>query len=276
MKFGKIDAVQSLQELEDNEVSEMENQRPRVEAEPRKRRGGGVKTILVMLIILALGGVILYLLSLLNSKKYFLVPEGGELVVKKGMFLPFGEDVFKPSDPELARLYQPIDVPEELKHAKKLEFDDLPSLNRELAKYLIGRAERLIFSKDEKFYRKGKEYLDRVSRFDGLNPQQIDKIASLKADVDYLEAKRSYQQVEKILEDALRKFRKAQTFGSGRFRDAAEWIRKIENLLDAIKKAKAAVSGSGDENVAPVPPSVPEVPGHQPAGEKPAGKQQEI
>ena len=56
----------------------------------RSRKPGGAKFMMVVLIVLALICVILYLLSLLNSRKYYLVPEGEELVVKKGILFPVG------------------------------------------------------------------------------------------------------------------------------------------------------------------------------------------
>ncbi|RLB55368.1 MAG: hypothetical protein DRI34_10675 [Deltaproteobacteria bacterium] len=237
---------------------------------PRRKRGGGAKALFVLLVILALAGVIVYLLSLINSKRFFLVPEGGELVVKKGIFFPVGNELYRPTDPEQARLYQPIELPEQLRHAAALQFEDLPSLNRELAKYLIEHAERMVFSDDDKFYQRGRAYLERVSHLHGLDPQQIEKVKSLQADVDYLEAKRSYQGVEKILERALRKFRKAQAFGSGRFQDADVWIAKIGNLLDAIKRAKASAPAS-----APATGPAPETPPAAPAPQQPAPPSQQ-
>jgi len=46
---------------------------------------------------------------------------------------------------------------------------------------------------------------------------QVQQIQRITADVDYLEAKKVYQQVEKLLEDARRKFERAKTYGTGKF-----------------------------------------------------------
>lgn len=223
-------------------------------ARPRpKKRGSGAKVMFVILIVLALAGVIVYLLSLLNSKTFFLVPENGELVVKKGIFFPVGSEVYLPKDPEQAALYKPIDIPDALKHAGPIEFEDLPSLNREFAKYLIDLATKMVFAEDESQYTKGKGYLERVRKLHGLDPEQVDRVKSLRADVDYIEAKRAYLGVEKILESALRKFRQAETFGSGRFGDAKEWIDKIQTLMDAIRATKAGRVPDPVKGLVPAP-----------------------
>ncbi len=228
---------------------------------PRRKKGGGAKLLFISLVVLALAGIIVYLLSLLNSKTFFLVPEDGELVVKKGIFFPVGSELYQPPEPGLAALYAPIDLPDELKHAGPMEFDDLPSLNREFGKYLIGLATTLVFSDDEGQYKKGRAYLERVRKLHGLDPAQVDRVKSLRADVDYIEAKRAYLGVERTLERALKKFKQAETFGSGRFGDAGEWINKIETLLEAIRVTKAGVIKplpKAEIETIPVPSLTPE------------------
>lgn len=207
---------------------------------PRARKTGGAKFMMVMLIVLALTCVILYLLSLLNSKKYYLVPEGEELVVKKGILFPVGTELYQPTDPEMVGLYKSIVLPDDLRNKGELKFDDLPSLNREFAKQLIKLARQMIFSDDESRYRTGKSYLERTGRLQGLDATQLKALQALSADVDYLDAKRAYLGLETILEGALNKFQKAETFGTGEFRDAGEWVEKIQVLLEAIRFTKAS------------------------------------
>jgi hypothetical protein len=235
------------------EESSIEVPAPPPPPPPRARRGGGAKVMFVVLIVLALAGIIVYLLSLLNSKKFFLTPEGGELVVKKGIFFPVGSEIYQPKEPELAELYQPIEVPDELRNVGAIEFPDLPSLNREFAKHLIKFAREMIFSEDDSRYVRGKSYLIRSKRLEGLDLEQQETIRGLMADVDYIEAKRSYAGVERTLEHALKMFKRAETFGTGRFADAGEWIQKIQILLEAIRATKAAGVPSPDLEPEPVP-----------------------
>jgi hypothetical protein len=216
--------------------------------------------MLVVLIVLGLAGVIVYLLSLLNSKKFFLVPEGGELVVKKGIFFPMGSERYQPKDPKLASLYSPIDLPEELRHAGPIEFEDLPSLNRDFGNYMIKFANKLVFSKEEALYQKGRRYLERVGTMQGLDAKQMQSIQGLNADVDYIEAKRAYLSVEHTLERALKKFKQAETFGTGRFADAVEWIKKIQVLLEAIRVTKAGGIVTMQEKPEEEPPPPPPKP----------------
>ncbi len=243
-----------------------ESEEARVAVQPPRRRSGGARVLLVVMVILALTGVIVYLLSLLNSRRFYLVPEVGDLVVKKGIFFPVGSDVYRPSDPKEADLYQPIELPDELRNAAPVQFEDLPSLNREMARYMMQHAERMVFAEDEKLYQKGVGYLERASRLHGLDPQQIERLRAMRADVDYIEAKRAYLGVERTLEGALQKFRKAEALGSGRFQDASEWSRKIQSLLEAIRTAKQAAASTSPEAGAlpsagiappPAPPAAP-------------------
>ncbi len=205
---------------------------------PRKRRkGGGAKFLFVVLIILALVGVIVYLLSMINSKRFFLVPEGDQLVVKKGVFFLAGSEPYKGADPGEASLYASIDLPDKF-GTEQREFEDLAALNIEFANILISEAQRLVFAKNDVDYRQGQAYLDRLDKLKGLKPDQVKLIMALNADVDYIEAKRSYEGVERTLAAALKKFKQAETYGTGRFADAPEWIRKVEGLLLIIKATK--------------------------------------
>ncbi len=211
----------------------------------RPRKTGGAKIMMVILILMTLVCVILYLLSLLNSKKYYLVPEGEQLVVKKGILFPAGSERFQPVDTGLAGLYKPIDLPADFKQKDAKTFDDLPSLNREFAKYLIELARQMIFSEDESRFGIGKSYLERAGSLQGLDALQLKAIQALGADVDYLDAKRAYMSLEAILEKALRKFQQAESFGTGKFRDTGAWIEKIQVLLEAIRLTKASQKEQG-------------------------------
>ncbi len=231
-----------------------ENPNETAAAPPRqKRKGGGAKFVIVLLIILALVGVIVYLLSMINSKRFFLVPEGDQLVVKKGVFFLTGSEPYQGDDPQDAGLYAPIQLPEGFGTAPK-EFDDLSELNHTFANILIQQAQKLVFSGKDAAYHRGQAYLDRLDRLKGLKPDQVKLIMALNADVDYIEAKRAYQGVEKTLERALKKFHQAETYGTGRFADAPEWIAKLENLLAIIRASKAGeLPPIGDRS--PAPPS---------------------
>jgi hypothetical protein len=206
----------------------------------RKRPGSGAKLFFV-LIILALVAVIVYLLSLINSKKFFLAPENNSLVVKKGVLFLTGSERFNGNSPEEARLYAPIDLPSNFGQ-EVMEFSDLSSLNSRLATILIEQAQELVFSSENNKYVKGKAYLSRLGSLQGLDSTQLKMIQGLVADVDYIEAKRAYLEIENTLGQALKKFKQAETFGTGRFPDAPSWIDKVEQLLDAIRNTKAGIT----------------------------------
>ncbi len=236
-----------------------EQEAPVMEATPRRRRSNRV--LVTGIVILFLLAVIVYLLSLLHSKKFYLTVESGQVTVRAGIFFPWGSTRYKPEDPEQAALYAPLELPRDFR-AENREFDDLPSLNRELAALLIKLVEERVFVEDEETFQKGKGYLKRAEKLQGLDVAQVQHIQRLTADVDYVEAKRVYLQVEKLLEDTRRKFERARTYGSGRFADAAEWSRKVQNLLQVIEAAKAQPAAEGRSPEAP--PSIP-APAEQPA-----------
>jgi len=236
---------------------------------PPPRKGGGMKTAFFLLMFLGLLGVIVYLLSVLNAKRFYLVAEGSELVVKQGLFLPMGNERYLPPDLEKANLYRPIQLPDGFPPGTEKVFDGLSALNREWAVYLMRLTTSLVFSEDEAKYLQGKEYLERLGSLEGLDARQMHAFQQLFADVQYIEAKRSYLGVEKTLEEALRKFRHAETFGTDRFRDADQWARRIQTLLDSIQKAKSSSPGqdraSSLEIVAAPAPAEEALPAPRPA-----------
>ena len=247
---------------------------------PRKK-GGGFKFMFVVLVILALGGVIVYLLSLMNSKKFFLEPADGNLYVKQGILFVTGSEPYKPAEAKDAWLYEPIAAPEDYKNTAPREFDDMASLHQELGRILIKQAQELVFSEDDAKYNLGKAHLKRLRALPGLTGQQHDLVKALRADLDYIEAKRAYLGVEKILEAARRKFVEAKTYGTGRFSDAGEWIGKIDSLLVSIRATKAGrLPKLPAPAAAPVPgeasPESPAVKTPQPAIDDSLGDELEV
>lgn len=205
-----------------------------------QRRFRGNRVLFLGVAVLFLVGIIVYLLSLIHSKKFFLVVEGDSLVVKKGIFFLMGAEVYQPADPVQAALYTPVQLPRDKQGLREEEFDDLPSLNRDFGATLISLADELLFSGDEGKYQYGKSLLERTKNLYGLDSRQQHQIDALSADVDYLEGKRAYLEVEKVLKDALKKFKNVETGGTGRFSDAREWSLRIQQLLDAIRSTKAS------------------------------------
>ncbi len=208
--------------------------------EKHKRKGGGFRFLFMLLVILALVGFVIYHFSVINSMKFFLVPEADKLVVKKGILFLSGNEPYVPADPDDKWIYSPIDLPDGF-GAEQRVFSSLAELNHSFAAVLIAESKKLIFSSKEDEYRKGLGYLKRLGELEGLKPEQVKLIMALNADVDYIEAKRSYQGVEMTLEKALKKFKQAETYGTGRFADAPKWIAKVEKLLEIIRATKAGV-----------------------------------
>jgi hypothetical protein len=219
---------------------------------PPRSRG---RMWVVGLLILLMAAVIFYLLSLLNSKRFYLVPEGNQLAVKKGVFFLWGNAPYQPQDPKEAELYAPIELPEILRGGEAKEFSELAALNREFATHLVNSATGWLFSEDEAVYAKGKAYLDRAGNLQGLDTKQVQGIQTLFADVDYVEARRAYQGIEGTLDLALRKLKNTETFGSGRFKDVTDQLRRVQMLLGALREIK----NTGHVACEAVPVATPEV-----------------
>jgi hypothetical protein len=223
-----------------------ENEQEALPASPR-RRSGGTKVLIVALLVLCLIGVIVYLLSVIHSKKYFLTVEGDTLTVKKGIMFVVGSEAYKPEKAEEAPLYAAIALSQgkvdseeirRIREAKEKEFDDLASLNHEYGAILVSLAQGLVFSNDRGEFLKGRGFLERAQGLKGLDSKQLDAIKALGADVEYLEAKQAYLGVEETLKKAQKMFEQAETFGTGRFSDAGEGARKIKALLEVVRATK--------------------------------------
>ena len=78
--------------------------------------------------MLALLGVIYYLVSVLNEGKYYLVPEEGQIFVRRGLFFPFGTKAFDEGDPE-GEAYAPIEIPAGVVAPRKQTFAGLVELD---------------------------------------------------------------------------------------------------------------------------------------------------
>jgi hypothetical protein len=205
-------------------------------ARPRKK--GGIKLFFTFSVVLALLMIIVYLLSVMHAKKFYLVPEGNTLLVKKGIIFLCGSEIYRPNNPSQDMLYEAIEMPSERLPLGIQEFEDLPSLNQAYATILIGLANDLIRSEDDRNFRKGKALLERAKSLEGLNQKQVSEIDAHVTEIEYLEAKRTYTGIENILNETRSRFKKAETSGAGRFPDANDWVRKVDNLLDLIRTNK--------------------------------------
>ena len=203
----------------------------------KRRKGGGAKFLFMVMIILALLAFVVYHFSVINRMKFFLVPEGGKLHVKRGVLFLSGSEEYLPDNKDVAWLYEPIDLPLEF-GAQQKEFSDREEMNKEFASILIRQTQQLIFSPEDAKYAKGRSYLRRLNELQ-VKAEHVKLRTGLNADVDYIEAKRAYLGVEMTLEHALKKFRQAETYGSGRFADSPDWIGKVEGLLRTIRATKA-------------------------------------
>jgi hypothetical protein len=219
---------------------------------PRKKRG--FRLFFTFTILLALVMVIVYLLSLMHSKRFYLVPEGNTLLVKKGFFLPWGSEIYKPADPNQFMLYEAIEIPSEKLPNGVQEFEDLPALNQQYAAILIGLAKDLVRSEDENKFQKGKALFERAKHLDGLNLKQVYDIDADVTEIEYLEAKRTYHGIERILNEARGRFKKAETLGANRFPDATEWIRKVDILLEVLHANKSTTVPPGTPTEMPPTP----------------------
>jgi hypothetical protein len=193
------------------------------------------------------------LFSVIHSKKFYLVPDGNTLLVKKGIIFLWGSEIYKPNDPSQGMLYEAIEPPRERLPTGIQEFDDLPSLNQAYATILIDLANNLIHAEDERSFQKGKALLERAKRLEGLNLKLINEIDDNVTEIDFLEAKRTYNGIENILNEARSRFKKAETLGSGRFPDASNWVRKVDNLLEVIRTNKNTVFPSSTERAEATP-----------------------
>src|SRR5512137_649807 len=99
-------------------------------------RPGRSRSPLLLLLAVGLAVAVAWLLAERNARQWWLVPEEGRVVVKRGVLFPVGKATFKSDDPEMSRTYAPLAPPPGSAVPPELVFDDRAALDQALFEWL--------------------------------------------------------------------------------------------------------------------------------------------
>jgi len=151
-------------------------------------RPGRSRSSLLLLLAVGLAVVVAWLLAERNARQWWLVPEEGRVVVKRGVFFPAGKATFKSDDPEMSRTYAALAPPPGSAVPPELAFDDRAALDQALFEWLARWAREDIQSEQMARMERARGYLQRSARLAGLSPAQRDQLRTLQAETAFQEA----------------------------------------------------------------------------------------
>lgn len=219
-------------------------------------RHSPLRQLLAWVLILGLAGVALWLASERNARRWVLVPEEGQLVVKKGLRLPAGRGSLKSDDPQLLQLYAPIQPPPGASLPPEQSFDDRGALDQALYEILSKWARDDIAEEKPEPMARGLGYLSRAELLPGISATQREDLKVLRAEYGFHEARQLLEKGANDLRLAREKLKLAADSPGRRAGDALILLRRLEPLVEEVHK----VSRSADQTVerrppGPVPPA---------------------
>ena|GEM_PF-2424520 len=209
---------------------------PLAQPEPPAPRGR-VMRLFVGALVLGLAGATLYLLADRNSRFYYLSQEGRRLVVYRGAWLPSGKRPYLPDDPHTARIYAPIELPEEAPAVGEQRFSERQDLDRALFDLLADLAEERIRSEDERRMREGFALVERAGLLPGITGAQAERLRSLRAELSFYEGRAHLERALVELRQAREKLEYATESSSARGENAARLLRTIAPATEALSRA---------------------------------------
>jgi hypothetical protein len=214
--------------------------------------GMAARGLLAGLVIVGLLGVVGWLLAERNAHTWWLVPDEGRLVVKKGLLLPYGDQEFKTSDPVLARVYAPLVPPQGKALPEERSYGEQAALDQALYDLLAAWAREDIATGDPARLERGLGYLERALDLPGLSAAQREDLAALRAESGYHEARRLLEKARAELSEAAEKLKLTAGSRSARAGDAQALLGQVVPALDAT--AAASHTAAAQVSHPPAPP----------------------
>jgi hypothetical protein len=218
--------------------------------------GGAGRRFALWLAVLLLAGLVLWLLSERNARRYSLVFEDGVLSVKKGILAPLGRQAFKTDDPQLVQAYAAFKPPAGAQLPPEQSFDDRAGLDQALYELLARWAREDIATAKAELLDRGMAFVARAERLAGISAAQREDLKALRADSAFFEARQLLERGEETLRQARERLRIAGQSASPHAGDAAEALRAVEPVLSEIHRASRllAPARGGSAPSAPAPP----------------------
>lgn len=226
------------------------------ERRPAPRR----RSVLPLLLAVGLAVAVAWLLAERNARQWWLVPEDGKVVVKKGVFFPAGKAAFQSADPEATRTYAPLVVPPGVSApALEAAYDDRAELDQALFDLLARWARDDIQSQQMERMERARAHLSRASRLAGLSPAQREQLRALQAETAFQEAVGHLQEGANALRRALEGLKLAAEARGPVAAEAAALEKSLEPVSTATGQLMLEASRFAAERYRAAPP-VPAVP----------------
>jgi len=222
----------------------------RASSAPARRR----RSPLTWLVVVGLGILVLWLLADRNSREWWLVPEDGRVVVKKGIFLPTGKATFKSDDPELSRTYAPVTPPSGAALPPERPFEDRAALDQALFELLARWAKDDIRSEQLERMQRAREYLARAARLAGISATQREELRVMQGETGFHEATWHLEQGAESLRHALDQLRLASEARGAVAAEALSLIKTLEPVIAGANQAMLEASRFSSERYRPGAP----------------------
>ncbi|HET8723443.1 MAG TPA: hypothetical protein VFM53_04500 [Anaeromyxobacteraceae bacterium] len=216
---------------------------------------------LLLLAAVALAVAVAWLLAERNARQWWIVPEDGKVVVKKGIPFVTGKAAFQSSDPEMARTYAPLVPPSGTAPPAEASYDDRAALDQALFELLARWAREDVRSRQPERMDRARGYLERAERLAGVSAAQREELRALRSETAFGEAVEHLRQGAAALQRAQESLRLASGASGPVAVEAAALARALEPVAGATGQLMLEASRFGAE---PAPGS-PGAPGAAPA-----------
>lgn len=224
-------------------------------------RGSSLKHLLAWVLALGLGALAFWLASERNRRRWYLAPEEGQLVVKKGILFPAGSTRFKTEHPALAQTYAPLRPPAGALLPGPRDFDDQAGLDQALFELLSRWAREDIATERPEQLERGLAYVARAEGLPGISSAQRDDLRSLRGESGYFEALWLLERGAEDLRLAREKLRLAAEAPTRHASDALLLLRRIDPLVEqAFEASRPGSRGGPPRSPAGQPPPAAQPP----------------
>jgi hypothetical protein len=193
------------------------------------------RTTLLVVIILILAAIILYLMSVLNAQTYYLEIEGNQLRVRQGLMLPFGSRIYEPDDKDLARMYAPVQLPDQiprdLQAFGRRKYQNFAEMSLAFFDILVTLARDAIERGGQAQLALAEGYLDRAAVLPTVGGERLTHMRHVRGDLNYAYGKELMEGITERLARAAQRFQAARDLGTDRYKDVDSWLRRVQDAL---------------------------------------------
>lgn len=200
----------------------------------RQEYGGFVRKLgvtVALLFVLALCGVVAYLLSDINHRRYRLAQSGQTLYVEQGRFFPVGFMAYTPEATPLRVAYAPITIPQGESVEAGIPFDDRSEIDRALYVRLSQWARQRLGAQDSASLSMGIAYVKRLEALPGLSESQRQELRGMRADAAFRQGEGLLEGIALTLHHAASQFALALELGTAHADKARADLQIIDEKL---------------------------------------------